>query len=65
MRTVQGNNVYFFSLPDVVQFNLSRPDHEQYSTPVLNALYQRFEPPISTNRWDSPLFLALKVDFFY
>ena len=34
-------------------------------TKLISRLFheQRYEAPISSNRWDSPLFLALKVGF--
>jgi len=48
------------SVPDVTEWNISRPQDQQYSPEIMTALCQRFEPPISSNRWDAPLFLALK-----
>lgn len=38
-------------------FNESREDDsELYSREIFDALFMRFEEPVSTNRWDSPLF---------
>jgi len=39
------------------EFNENRSDSElTYSREVFDALWLRFEEPISTNRWDAPLF---------
>jgi len=38
-----------------LEWNSKRPENEQYTQDVLEALIMRFEPPVSTNRWDSPL----------
>lgn len=44
------------------ELNESRDDSsEMYSREIFDALWQRFEEPISTNRWDSPLF-AVTLD---
>ncbi|ESP00407.1 hypothetical protein LOTGIDRAFT_200870 [Lottia gigantea] len=43
------------------RFNKSRPESEQYDDKILEGLIQRFEPPVSTNRWDSPLF-TVQID---
>lgn len=44
------------------EFNEKRDDPaEMYSREVFDALWQRFEEPISTNRWDAPLF-AVTLD---
>ena len=43
------------------EFNEKRDDSEVYSREVFDALWQRFEEPISTNRWDAPLF-AVTLD---
>lgn len=45
---------------DVSDLNVTRPDNHQYSDQILKELIQRYEAPISSNRWDSPLFLVLK-----
>lgn len=37
-------------------WNLKRPQDEQYSRDVFDALHLRYEVPDSRNRWDSPLF---------
>ena len=39
-------------------FNAERSEPVQYSTEILDALFMRFEPPNSQNRWDSPLFIV-------
>lgn len=38
-------------------WNEQRTD-ERYSSELLEALFMRFEPPATNNRWDSPLFLV-------
>ncbi|RVE71870.1 hypothetical protein OJAV_G00055920 [Oryzias javanicus] len=43
-------------------WNRGRHSAEQYSQDIFDALVQRFEPPDSRNRWDSPLFTILKDD---
>jgi protein KTI12 len=41
------------------EFNSNRDDSEEiYTKETFDALWQRFEEPISTNRWDAPLFSA-------
>jgi len=45
---------------DCRELNSLRYPTEQYSPAIYDALCQRYEAPISSNRWDSPLFLALK-----
>merc|ERR1719213_1529169 len=37
-----------------------RKESDQYSQDILKQLIQRYEAPISSNRWDSPLFLVLR-----
>lgn len=45
------------------KFNESRADtSELYSKEIFDALFMRFEEPISTNRWDSPLFAVTPED---
>merc|ERR1711973_279113 len=41
-------------------FNRGREAGEKYSDDILTQLVQRYEAPISHNRWDSPLFLVLR-----
>jgi len=48
------------SCDDVAEWNKARPASDQYTPEILAGLCQRYEAPISSNRWDSPLFLALK-----
>ncbi|XP_071941695.1 protein KTI12 homolog [Antedon mediterranea] len=38
------------------EWNAIRPENEQYSNEIFDALVMRFETPDSRNRWDSPLF---------
>ncbi|XP_064463831.1 protein KTI12 homolog [Ornithodoros turicata] len=38
------------------EWNTERPQEEQYTKEIFDALIQRFEHPDSRNRWDSPLF---------
>jgi len=45
---------------DAEQINLARGDSEKYNEDIFKALVQRYEAPISSNRWDAPLFLVLK-----
>ena len=45
------------------EFNEAREDKSEiYSQDIFNALWMRFEEPISTNRWDSPLFAVTSDD---
>ena len=41
------------------EWNNTREDPDKYSEDTLTALIQRYEPPNSCNRWDSPLFIFL------
>jgi len=51
--------IYYDTDPELsIQWNKTRPEHEQYTPDVLTELVQRFEPPQSNNRWDSPLFVV-------
>jgi len=59
-KTTQITVFCDLSVPDIEQLNSSRPDNHKYSTQVLSEMCQRYEAPISANRWDSPLFLVLK-----
>ncbi|KAL0273735.1 UNVERIFIED_CONTAM: hypothetical protein PYX00_006344 [Menopon gallinae] len=43
-------------------FNESRDSSDHYTREVFDALIQRYEEPIGTNRWDSPLFTFLSND---
>lgn len=50
--------------------NEKRPENEQYSREIFDALVMRYETPNSKNRWDSPLFSVstedeLKFDEIY
>ncbi|CAH1789248.1 unnamed protein product [Owenia fusiformis] len=44
------------SKENATKWNSGRPQQEQYTQDVLDALMMRMEPPDSRNRWDSPLF---------
>ncbi|CRK90062.1 CLUMA_CG003781, isoform A [Clunio marinus] len=45
------------------EFNENRKDkNEVYVRDIFDALWMRFEEPISTNRWDSPLFAVTPDD---
>lgn len=45
------------------EFNENREDEkEKYTREIYEALWLRFEEPISTNRWDAPLFAATNDD---
>jgi protein KTI12 len=44
------------------EFNLLKPIEEQYDPVHRDELIQRYEEPISSNRWDSPLFTILADD---
>lgn len=45
------------------EFNESREDKDEvYSRDIFDALLMRFEEPISTNRWDAPLFAVTPDD---
>ena len=44
----------------VIKYN--REHDARYSDEVLNGLIMRFEPPVSRNRWDSPLFTVQSDD---
>ncbi|XP_033211716.1 protein KTI12 homolog [Belonocnema kinseyi] len=43
-------------------WNEQRPEFEQYSREIFDALVMRYEAPDSRNRWDSPLFAVLPED---
>jgi len=45
---------------DAGLINSDRDNSEKYSDDVFKALVQRYEAPISSNRWDAPLYLVLK-----
>lgn len=45
------------------KFNENRNDKEEiYSREIFDALWLRFEEPVSTNRWDAPLFTVTPED---
>jgi len=59
-KTTQITVFCDLSLPDVESINLERSEDQQYNQQILKEMCQRYEAPISSNRWDSPLFLVLK-----
>eukprot|EP00088_Acartia_fossae_P019355 TRINITY_DN2129_c0_g1_i1.p1 TRINITY_DN2129_c0_g1~~TRINITY_DN2129_c0_g1_i1.p1 ORF type:complete len:277 (+),score=22.66 TRINITY_DN2129_c0_g1_i1:58-888(+) len=59
-KTTQITVFCDLSVPDVQDINSKRDDNQKYTSEILTALCQRYEAPISSNRWDSPLFLILK-----
>ena len=48
------------SQEDVTRWNSERPDNERYDDNIIRELVMRYEAPVSSNRWDSPLVLVLK-----
>jgi len=51
------------SVDQILDWNRNRqPVEESYGEDVLRALVDRYEPPDSRNRWDSPLFVVLPDD---
>ena len=59
-KTTQATVQCDLSEADVVSINAGRADNERYTDNIIKELVQRYEVPISSNRWDSPLFLVLK-----
>ena len=50
------------SPPTAWEWNISRTEFdEKWSKDTFDALVMRYEAPIGTNRWDSPLFLSLEA----
>ena len=60
IKTTQVTVQCDLSPEDSQCFNGARESSEQYSEDILKQLIQRYEAPISSNRWDSPLFLVLR-----
>ncbi|CAJ0954759.1 unnamed protein product [Ranitomeya imitator] len=55
--------IHCLTSPDTSSgWNQDRPQDDQYTQAVFDALVQRFEAPDSRNRWDSPLFTVHKDD---
>lgn len=44
------------------EYNRNRPESDQYTQEILDALFMRFEQPNPNNRWDSPLFVIQPDD---
>jgi protein KTI12 len=59
-KTTQATVQCDLSPPDAQEINQSREQTTKYSDDVFSALVQRYEAPISSNRWDSPLYLVFK-----
>jgi len=59
-KTTQVTIQCDLSPEDAQSFNSARDDLEKYSDEIFNGLTLRYEAPVSSNRWDSPLFLVLK-----
>ena len=60
IKTTQVTVQCDLSPEDSEYFNGMREESDQYSQDILKQLIQRYEAPISSNRWDSPLFLVLR-----
>merc|ERR1711953_438590 len=60
IKTTQVTVQCDLSQEDAQHFNGEREASAQYSEDILSQLIQRYEAPISSNRWDSPLFLVLR-----
>ncbi len=43
------------------EWNEARPESDRWSKNTFDALVMRYEAPIGTNRWDSPLLLSLEA----
>merc|ERR1711997_120106 len=66
IKTTQVTVQCDLSPEDSEYFNGMREESDQYSQDIIKQLIHRYEAPISSNRWDSPLFLVLrdgKVDY--
>jgi len=59
-KTTQATVQCDLSPADAQEINQSREQTTKYSDDVFSALVQRYEAPISSNRWDSPLYLVFK-----
>jgi len=59
-KTTQATVQCDLNPPDAQQINQSRDKETAYNEDVFLALVQRYEAPISSNRWDAPLFLVFK-----
>ena len=60
VKTTQVTVQCDLSEADVVDLNNARADNYQYHENIIQELVMRYEAPISSNRWDSPLYLVLK-----
>ena len=60
-KTTQATVHCDLSPEDALAFNAARDAAaDRYSREVFDALVMRYEAPVATNRWDAPLFLAMK-----
>ena len=48
------------SAEDVTRWNSERPEGERYEDNLVQELVMRYEAPVASNRWDSPLVLVLR-----
>jgi len=59
-KTTQATVQCDLSDADAREMNRSREKNSKYNDDVFSALVQRYEAPISSNRWDSPLYFVFK-----
>jgi len=59
-KTLQCTLHCDLSFQDCHTWNNSREEPDRWNQEVMEALSARYEAPISTNRWDSPLHLVLR-----
>lgn len=60
VKTTQVTVQCDISQEDATRWNSERPDNERYDDNIIRELAMRYEAPVSSNRWDSPLVLVLK-----
>merc|ERR1712179_150447 len=60
VKTNQATVQCDISQEDATRWNSERPDNERYDDNIIRELVMRYEAPVSSNRWDSPLVLVLK-----
>lgn len=61
VKTTQVTVHCDISPPTAWTWNEARPEQEKWSKETFDALVARYEAPIGTNRWDSPLLLSLEA----
>merc|ERR1711874_675493 len=59
-KTTQATVQCDLSEQDAAAFNKARDKKDQYNQDIFTGLVQRYEAPVSSNRWDSPLHLVLR-----